>query len=306
MTAVPTIVAPINTAYRGLVPEQAARFEEAPTPLTDLKGVHLFIGIPSHGAAISVITATALVGLAGVLDRAGIAWHMKLMNGEMVARARNRLAKAFLNGPFTHLLFIDSDIGFEPLDVLKMLAANMRAVGGIYALKEYAWDRMVGATENELPTAGLDYCYNATGRVVEHNGEKAIAFRALRGCIEVGEIGTGFLLIQRETLELFAAEYPKLSYAEETPPKSGNGNTVADMVTEGAPARITTFFDYGIHEDRYLSEDFFFCRKWRDIGGRVWCFPEANLSHAGVHVFAGKFDRVVRSAELHQPAPIGA
>ena len=40
---------------------------------------------------------------------------------------------------------------------------------------------------------------------------------------------------------------------------------------------------------RYLSEDYAFCRRWRDIGGKVFIDINSKLDHQGQHVWRGNF-----------------
>ncbi len=37
----------------------------------------------------------------------------------------------------------------------------------------------------------------------------------------------------------------------------------------------------------YLSEDYAFCRRWRDLGGRIWLDTEGVLTHTGTIDFTG-------------------
>ena len=49
------------------------------------------------------------------------------------------------------------------------------------------------------------------------------------------------------------------------------------------------FFDCMVDPDsrRYLSEDFAFCRRWRDMGGKVYVDLNSKLQHAGQHLYRG-------------------
>jgi hypothetical protein len=38
---------------------------------------------------------------------------------------------------------------------------------------------------------------------------------------------------------------------------------------------------------RYLSEDFAFCRRWRDMGGKVYVDLNSKLQHGGQHLYRG-------------------
>lgn len=57
----------------------------------------------------------------------------------LVQFARNYLLHKFLaDGTFTHLLWIDSDLGWDPTAILRMLARNKEVIGGVYPLKTKA------------------------------------------------------------------------------------------------------------------------------------------------------------------------
>ena len=49
----------------------------------------------------------------------------------------------------------------------------------------------------------------------------------------------------------------------------------------------------------YLSEDYAFCRRWRDLGGEVWLDIKSRLTHYGPNAFKGdlaqQFTRVTRA-----------
>jgi hypothetical protein len=49
-----------------------------------------------------------------------------------------------------------------------------------------------------------------------------------------------------------------------------------------------SFFDTEIDEssnDLLLSEDFYFCKRWRDIGGKLFVAPWVRLTHSGNYTF---------------------
>jgi hypothetical protein len=52
----------------------------------------------------------------------------------------------------------------------------------------------------------------------------------------------------------------------------------------------------------YLSEDYTFCRRWRDLGGRIWLDAQSGLIHVGQYEFAGDPSR--RAFVQPQPAAI--
>ena len=46
--------------------------------------------------------------------------------------------------------------------------------------------------------------------------------------------------------------------------------------------------------NRYLSEDYAFCRRWIDIGGKVWVDLQCKLQHLGQHNFRGDLAESLR------------
>jgi hypothetical protein len=197
----------------------------------------------------------------------------------MVARARNRLVADFLESDCTHLLFIDSDITFDPDALLQMMAANLSVVGGVYPKKQIRWQAAFSHVKAS----------NGTG-TPETTAESALSYvvnslpnrrgKMVRDCLEVAYVGTGFLLIQRRVIESMVSRYKKLSYA--------------DDFADGPKRRIPALFDYKIVNDRYLSEDYYFGSLWAGMGGKVWASARCKLAHAGTYVFEGDFGRRLR------------
>jgi len=120
----------------------------------------------------------------------------------LVSRARNAAVAHFLEDPEnTHLLFIDSDIIFEPEDVFKLLQANKEVVAGIYPKKYIVWDRLKKNPESER----VDFPMGGTLTMTEDN------------LIELEYLPTGFLLISRTAIEKIITAHPELKYRNDIP-----------------------------------------------------------------------------------------
>ena len=79
-----------------------------------------------------------------------------LFNESLITRARNYCADEFLrNEVYTHLMFIDSDIGFNPQDVLSLAAiadpeSDKDILCGPYPKKTISWEKIKLAVDKGL------------------------------------------------------------------------------------------------------------------------------------------------------------
>jgi hypothetical protein len=76
--------------------------------------------------------------------------------------------------------------------------------------------------------------------------------------------GTGFLMISRKAIEKMIESYPETKHEE----------SIGDC---------WALFDTEIKHGVYLSEDYSFCDKWREIGGEILLDPSIKLKHYGMY-----------------------
>ena len=193
-----------------------------------------------------------------------------MFNESLITRARNALAHQFLKTNATHLMFIDSDIKFNPNDIIKMLNADKEIICGIYPKKEINWHTVKQAMDKQVPQ---DQLKHHTGsfvvNLVNYAGEVTVP---VNEPVEIFNGGTGFMLIKREAFETLADKVPEYS------------NDVGDLSGQMKEAeKIKEFFATSIEPEtnRLLSEDYHFCRIYRLAGGKVWAAPWAHLGHMG-------------------------
>ena len=48
-------------------------------------------------------------------------------------------------------------------------------------------------------------------------------------------------------------------------------------------------FDFQVIDRKYYGEDYLFCKRWKDTGGKIWAYP-AKIGHAGRKVYWGKYE----------------
>ena len=253
--------------------------------IDELKKHKIFIGTPMYGGNCSGSYTKSCTDLAMMCAANGIDVRFYyLFNESLIQRARNYVADEFMRSDCTHLVFIDSDIAFDPRDVLGLIAiqvsdpAKYNVVCGPYPKKTIAWEKIKRAVElgkaDESPFAlenyTADYVFNPINKLDSFN---------LADPLEVGEAGTGFMCIPRSTFEKYAETYPEYSYKPDH---------IRTDNFDGS-REITAYFDCIIDPKtkRYLSEDYFFCQKSREAGMQVWMCPWMQINHIGSYIFKG-------------------
>lgn len=210
------------------------------------------------------------------------AMYSKLYNESLITRGRNSLVKEFLKTDADAMLFIDADQGFSAKDVLKMVESGKDLIGAVYPMKAINWGRVSHAI-----AAGKQDLHKYTGFFSANLIQEEQTTITLDQPLEVENVATGMMFISRkvfETLEPVSAKY--LS-------NNANGEILADDY-------VTEFFKTEI-DDRgiLLSEDYYLCKKWAELGGKIYAAPWVQISHFGSYEFSGSFAHsIILQAEL--------
>jgi hypothetical protein len=256
--------------------------------IEELRKKKIFVATPMYGGMCSGMYTKSTADLATIATQYGMDIRFfYLFNESLITRARNYLVDEFLRSPYTHLMFIDADIHFNPNDVLTLAALDKGIIGAPYPKKVIAWEKVRNAVDagladddpTKLEEFTGDFVFNPVGGTTEIK---------VSDPVEVLEIGTGFMLIAREVLEKFRDAYPQFSYK---PDHNRSENFDGSRY-------IHAFFDTVIDSeafagagsggsDRYLSEDYMFCQFTRKIGISTWLCPWMKLGHVGSYVFNG-------------------
>ena len=202
---------------------------------------------PCYGGNITEVCFSSYLGFTIMAMQNGINFQIDTLSNESnVNRARNSCAAKFLSGDCSHLMFVDADIQFNPQDIVKLINHDKDIVGGIYPQKTLPPKMVVNTLNNG-----------------EHEGD----------LIEVGTLGTGFMLIKRSVFEKMIEEgaTPYVDAIGLSPKEDSNQYD---------------FFQCTIDSNgRYLTEDWSFCRRWRQLGGKIWADTTIGLTHVGYFRF---------------------
>jgi hypothetical protein len=241
----------------------------------------ILIGTPSYNGTVTINYLRSLIGMLDILRLAGVKTDYKPVAYEsLITRARNHIANDFLRQTkYSHLLFIDADIGFPAEAALRYLRSDKDVVCGIYPLK-----RLDVETLRRLPrtlsredalAASLTYTVQLRpGCVVD---EKLL--------VPVDYGSTGFMLLRRRVLERMAEAYPDLRYRNSF---INSGDEECDN---------WAFFDTMIDRESldYLPEDYAFCKRWTDLGGEIHADALSRFTHCGHYDYAGDYPSYLKN-----------
>ena len=249
---------------------------------------NIFIATPSYGGVVTTHYVCGLTDLYRMADLHGFSLQMHFSSYEsLICRARNEMVADFLaDDSFTHLMWIDSDIGFKGADVVRLLQRDRPVVAGVYPLKTDGWPSE-GLTE-PLPVGTTKADFQARYAQYPANGFADMREPDITGFLDVVDAPTGFMLIKREVFIALARRFPELAYRPYG-------------CTDKQTGRHYAFFDTSIdpHSLRYLSEDYTFCRRVAAIGITPAIDTQSNLIHQGSATFQGDLSR-----SLGLPRPV--
>ncbi len=233
--------------------------------------VKLFLSTPCYGGLCLEKYMKSIVNLQMLLMREGVQLMLDTTENEsLVHRARNVSIGRFMQKTDAdYFMFIDADVEFDAQSVLRLLKSGHEVSVAVYPKKVVMWDQAREAVENgdernmALLSSSLVANIGATKRSV------------VNGFVEVLDGPTGFMMISREALTKMHEHYSELNC------KNDHQNRDFD--------EYCAIFDCMIDPEskRYLSEDYAFCRRWQQMGGKIYADCNTTLGHVGNLPFSG-------------------
>ena len=215
----------------------------------------LMIGLPCMGGIVSEKTTLGLFNLGKTLVRNNIEHGLlTLTNSSLITQARSKVANFFINNTeHEYLFFLDSDIGFNPEDVLKLIAYQLPIVSGAYPMKIIPERYCVDISQPE----------ERHGDLVKINGN-----------------GMGFVMIHRQVFLDIAKQYPGLKYIP-SDYHSDTPHTSAEMNNS------YHYFAEHRSQNGFMSEDKSFFHRAQQVGYNIWLDTTIKLNHTGYHIYQG-------------------
>jgi hypothetical protein len=222
-----------------------------------------FIAIPVYDGKPEPQCQMSYLAGFRLLEDAGIGYNFIIEAANChVDDARNGIVRSFMKSDCTDLIFIDADVGFDPQNLVRLMRYDADVVVGVYPKKE---------DPASFPVKPLE-------------GERWIT---PEGLVEVEGAPTGFMRIRRSAMG-------KLIEANKHRQFVGQGCDPDDVP-------YTIIFERTYEAGHRWSGDYAFCRKWRDMGGKIFVDPEMDFVHVGSREWGGRLGDYWRREAGHEP-----
>lgn len=206
-------------------------------------------------------------------------------NDSLISRVRNVHMSMFLHEfkECEYYMSLDSDM--ELMNVYptnnifsKLISHNVDFVGGLYAVKK--------------PGVRRSSSIAMDGKPVDFD----------KGLREMRWMSSGCWCIKRSAVERIADAYPELTY-------NGDDNVVGKKIHALFMPMLYDFTAEDLPESelpcrKYLSEDWAWCNRWKQIGGKIYADTSIYLKHIGSFDYT-LWDLKTEKVEVPNPPPAG-
>ena len=221
-------------------------------PVEALRSFNVMFATPMNRGGDPIYIAS-LYGLSGDCVKAGMNSRLEIHPDADPIRARNAILRRFLaDESFTHLFWIDSDVGASSSAVFRLLLADKDIAVGVPPIKQLPMVYPFFPIDDHADEDGFCRTYSAV---------------------------TGFMCVKRSVFTTMMQKYPHYRYTPDGP--LGKDHPEAHLHWR--------FYDNMIcpTTGRYLTEDYAFCRLWTDMGGEIYADVHSSLTHQGSYLYRG-------------------
>jgi hypothetical protein len=249
-----------------------------PIWLKDERPVSLFVATPVH-SDVSMHYAQTMLELQKECMKRNMRVMFQMMKSSLITQGRNLCVSYFLNTDFTHMLFVDSDIAFDPNAIFRLIELDKDIISIPYPMKTAQWSTLVDKIKSGHIT-DPEQCQHHMLQYPLLIKDNNTDIKVNKGVIEATHCPTGCMLIKRDVFTKLIEAYPDREIIQKT---------TIDGKYMDRP-HFYNFFDtyYDSETKRYLGEDFAFCRLWSEIGGKLFCYIMSYITHVGEYQYTGR------------------
>lgn len=222
----------------------------------------VLLATPCHSGRVTAQFCLSLINSIALLAANQIDARLSIRAGNsIIGFARNEILAQFLASDCEDLVMIDDDMGWAADDLLRLLTHDVPLVAAVGRIK---------TDEVRFCVTPLD----AAGKV-DPVGE----------LVSVGAVGTAFMRIRRDcAMTMIALSGQDAHYA-------------ARGIAPDLAPWLFNVFCAGVVDGEPLSEDYAFCRRWRDSGRAVLVDPSIFLEHVGSKAYAGRLADIMKEPD---------
>jgi hypothetical protein len=241
----------------------------------------IFVATPVHSEC-SIHYTQALLAFQQKCMSNGILVSFTLLKSSLVTQGRNLCVNTFMEEsikhPYSHMLFIDSDIEFSFETIMKLIAADKDIVAAPYPLKDLDWEKIAKRIKHKNITDGNTMSKQGFTWPLKLEGKNEVT--VIGGVAEVTHAPTGCMLIKKQVFEKMIKELPELKINQ---PTVINGKMVEKEF-------MYNFLTVTMNPEtkKYYGEDFGFCKRWAEIGGKCHILVDEYITHIGEYRFTGR------------------
>lgn len=251
------------------------------------EAVNVLLATPCTQGGVTAAYLDSVLALHQACQELGWGLQVHARADGLVTRTRNIFASQMVRDEqLTHLLMVDSDIGFEPSAVVRLVASRHDLVGACVPFREVRWGSVRSALDRESEfspdeLAALSHQYAVSFEPPPPGG----TVRAVAGFLPARFVGGAVLMARRDVFVKLADTDLVAHY--------DRGGPWLDWPGDG-----WTFFDPLVDPGTgtYLSEDYALCQRWRQAGGTVWADVVSRVTHHGAVAVTGDIALTLRTA----------
>lgn len=226
----------------------------------------VYIGAPTRDMIFGA-TAMSIMMLRDELVERNYDIVVDLPISNNIPYIRNLMAMRSVEMDCDALIFIDSDVSFNAKDILKLIESDHDFCALPYRLKR--------SNEHYLCTIESDENMHP---IVDKDG-----------WLKLESVATGLTKYSRNCLLKMMEAYKDNDYYY----------SAADNIK---PMHLISLFEYTIQNKQLWGEDYTFCKRWRDIGGEIWLWPDATTQHWGISAYSGNLSHFLTIEALKEHA----
>ena len=259
-------------------------FNKEPTTEINLNTINknvkkIFVATPCH-SEVSIHFCQSVLTFQKDCMQKNILVSFSLLKSSLVQQGRNLCVSEFLSDPenYDYLLFIDSDIDFQSKTIFTMMEKDKDLIACPYPMKSFDWDKAWRRLHKEALDEADHLSKSGYTFPIKVGNKNEI--RVTNGVAEVSHAPTGCMLIKRSLIEKMMAHHPELKINQ---PTIVNGKEVFKE-------NFYNLFDC-IHDPKtkeFFGEDFGFCKRWTEMGGKVYAYIMDYITHTGEYQYCGR------------------